>query len=129
MRYGKIGLKLGAHQKYYISRCEEHQSIQLTITMIGNDTKSAQERKELIDDISKLLSEIMKLFMPAKRETATILFHCPLCTTLHITIEEVCSGETIYCSNASNAADDDDDDVITVPPEYYNNLLSTRSSK
>ena len=33
MRYGKIGLKLGAHQKYYISQCEEKQSVKLTITV------------------------------------------------------------------------------------------------
>ena len=119
MRYGKVGLQLGAHQRYYISRCEEHQSIQLTITVVGNDTESAQERKELIDDIPKLLDDIMLLFMPAIREKATTLFHCPLCTTLndlHITLEDVCSGDTIYCPNASN-----DDDV---PHEYYNNLLS-----
>ena len=125
MRYGKVGLKLGAHQKYYISRCEENQSIQLTITVTRNDIKSAQERKELIVDISQLLSDIMKLFMPAMRERPTILLHCPLCTTLHVTLEEVCSGEIIYCSNASNA----DDDVTAVPLEYYNTFLPIRAGK
>ena len=32
-----MGLQLGHHQKYYISRCEEKQSIQLTITVKGDD--------------------------------------------------------------------------------------------
>ena len=39
MRHGKVGLQLGADQKYYISRCEK-KSIQLTITMpVRDDVK------------------------------------------------------------------------------------------
>ena len=115
MRYGKIGLQLGAHQKYYISQCEEHKSIQLTITVDKSDSISMQERKELIDDIFQQIGDIMKLFMPAVLERPDILFHCPLCTTLHITLEEVCSGNTIYCASSS-------DDAV-VSPQCYNNLL------
>ena len=118
MRYGKVRLQLGGHQIYYISQCEEYQSIQLTITVVGFDTKSAQERKELIDDISQLLDDIMKLFMPAIKERPTILFRCPLCTILHITQKDVCSGEAIYCANGPKG--------VCVPPEYYNNLLPTK---
>ena len=118
MRYGKVGLQLGGYQIYYISQCEKYQSIQLTITVVGFDTKSAQERKELIDDISQLLDDIMKLFMPAIKERPTILFHCPLCTILHITQEHVCSGKAIYCANGPK--------VVNVPLEYYNNLLPTK---
>ena len=118
MRYGKIGLQLGANQKYYISRCEEKHSIQLKITVVGYDLPSVQERKELIDNISQMLDNIMKLFMPAVHSRPAVLLPCPLCPTLHITQDEVCSGNTIYCSNAS-------DDVV--PPEYYRNFISTKS--
>ena len=115
MRYGKVGLQLGAHQKYYISKCEEKQSIQLTITVVGDDSKSSKERKELIDDITQMIDDIMKLFMPTVSERAVILFPCPLCNTLHITMDKVCSGNTIYCAESSDDA---------VPPEFYRNLLT-----
>ena len=114
MRYGKVGLQLGTHQKYYISKCEEKQSIQLTITVVGIDSKSSKERKELIDDITQMMDDIMKLFMPTVSERATILFQCPLCPTLHITMDEMCNGNTIYCAQS-------DDDAV--PPEFYRNLL------
>ena len=120
MRYGKIGLQLGDNQKYYISRCEEKQSIQLTITVVGHDLPSVQERKELIDNISQMLDNIMKLFMPAVHSRPTVLLCCPLCSTLHITQDQVCSGNTIYCANAS-------DDVV--PPEYHSNFISTKSGR
>ena len=112
MRHGKVGLQLGAHQKYYISKCEEKQSIQLTITVVGNDSKSSKERKELIDDITQMIDDIMKLFMPTISERAVILFPCPLCTTLHFTMDEVCSGNTIYCVNSSRSDN-------AVPSEFY----------
>ena len=63
----------------------------------------------------KMMDDIMKLFMPTVSERAAILFHCPLCTTLHITMDEVCSGSTIYCAKSSS------DDAV--PPEFYCNLL------
>ena len=122
LRYGKVGLQLGAHQKYYISQCEEKKSIQLTITVVGNDAKSVEERKKLIDNIYQQLDEIMKLFMPAIKKRPKILFPCPFCTTLHITLEDVSMGSTIYCTNASDVE-------IAVNPEYYGNLLSTKHCK
>ena len=96
---------MGAYQKYYISRCEEKQSIQLTITVVGNDTKDGEERKELVDRISQLLKDIMDLFMP-KVKKPDVLFHCPLCTSLHITLKDVCMGIAIFCANASDAVVD-----------------------
>ena len=119
MRYGKIGLQLGAHQKYYISRCEKKKSIQLTITVVGNDYKSMQERKELIDDIFQQIKNIMKLLMPTILDMPTIFFHCPLCSILHITLKDVCDNNTIYCAKTSGDP--------AVSPEYYNNLLPTTS--
>ena len=118
MRYGKVGLQLGDHQKYYINRCEEKQSIQLTITVVGNGKNSIHERNKLIDDISQQLDNIMKLFMPAVDNRPTVMFPCPLCSTLHITLEEVHNGSTIFCPNARNDT--------AVPPEHFGYLLSTK---
>ena len=120
MRYSKIGLQLGAKQKYYISRCEEKHSIQLTITVIGYDLSSVEERKELVDNITQMLDNIMKMFMPAVDKKPAVLLPCPLYAILHITQNQVCSGNTIYCANAP-------DDVDVVPPEYYSNFISTKS--
>ncbi|XP_065887012.1 uncharacterized protein [Dysidea avara] len=115
MRHGKVGLQLGADQVYYISRCEEKSSIQLTITMpVRDDAKSSEERKELIDDIARILDDIMKVFMPAVKKTPVLLVPCPKCPTLHITVDEVCSGHTIFCTASG----------ITVPLRgYYGDLL------
>jgi len=60
MRRGKMGSQLGNHQKYYISRCEHKKSIQLTITIKGNDEEDIKERRDLINDITKSLDNIMK---------------------------------------------------------------------
>ena len=88
MRYGKVGLQLGHHQKYYISRCEEKQSIQLTITVKGDDMRSVRERRGLIDDVTQLLDDIMKVFMREVKKP-TLMVPCPLCPTLHITLRSV----------------------------------------
>ena len=117
MRYGKVGLQLGAHQKYYISQCEKKQSIQLTITVVGNDKNSIHERNELIDYISQQLDNIMKLFMPAVESRPAVLFPCPFCPALHITLKKVRDGNTIYCPRNSDTA---------VSPEHFGNLLSTK---
>ena len=116
MRHGKVALQLGADQKYYISRCEEKKSIQLTITMpVRDDVKSGEERRELIDDITRSLDDIMKVFMPAVKKRPVLLVPCPNCPTLHITLDEVCSGKIIFCSNK--------DGDVDLPRGYYGDLL------
>ena len=97
-----MGLQLGCHQKYYISRCEEKQSIQLIITVKG-DERSARERRELISDVTQLLDNIMKVFMKEEKKP-TIMVPCPLCPILHITLSEVYTGDTIYCPKCDDAA-------------------------
>ena len=117
MRHGKVGLQLGRHQKYYISRCEEKQSIQLTITVKGDDMISVRERRELIDDVTQLLDDIMKVFMrEVKRPTLRV--PCPLCPTLHITPSEVFTGDTIYCPQSGDAE---------LPSGYYGDLTPSGS--
>ena len=112
LRYGKVGLQLGSHQKYYISHCEEKKSIQLTITAVGDDFDSVEERRELIDDVTRLLDNVMKAFMPAAKRPIPFV-PCPLCPTLHVLLSDVCSGDTIFCPHSNDAA---------LPTGYYSNL-------
>ena len=57
----------------------------MTINVVGDDKK---ERRELIDDMTELLDNIMKVFMPEAKKT-TLMVPCPLCPFLHITLSEV----------------------------------------
>ena len=112
LRHGKVGLQLGSHQKYYISHCEEKKSIQLTITAVGDNVDSVEERKELIGDVTRLLDDVMKVFMPAANRPIPFV-PCPLCLTLHVLLSDVCSGDTIFCPHSNDAA---------LPTGYYKNL-------
>ena len=118
MRHGKVGLQLGHHQKYYISRCEEKQSIQLTITVKGDDMISVRERRELIDDVTQLLDDIMKVFMREVKKP-TLMIPCPLCPILHITLSEVSTGDTIFCPRSGDAE---------LPLGYYGDLIPSGST-
>ena len=120
-----MGLQLGSHQKYYINHCtyDRRESIQLTITAVGDDVDSIEEREELINDVTKLLDDVMKVFMPAAKRP--ILFvPCPLCPTLHVSLNDVRSGDTIFCPLS--------DDTM-LPTGYYSEIstgkLSTISIK
>ena len=114
MRRGKMGSQLGANQKYYISRCEDNQSIQLTITVVGDDEEHIKERRDLINDIIKLLDDIMRVYMPATKEKPLLLIPCELCRALHIHLDDVHSGKTIFCPNANDQPLSDG---------YYSDLL------
>ena len=112
-----MGLQLGRHQKYYISRCEEKDSIQLTITVVGDDMISVRERRELIDHVTQLLDDIMKVFMPEVKKPM-LMVPCPLCPILHITLGEVSSGDTIFCAQSDDAC---------LPHYYYGDLTPSQS--
>ena len=119
MRHGKIGLQLGAHQKYYISRSTEKQSIQLTITVSKNNAKCMQERSALINDVTEMLGNIMKLFMPTARKP-TLFVKCTMCDVLHITLQQIQDGVTVYCPSST------DDTPLH---DYYSDLLSAAGEK
>ena len=107
-----MGLQLGSHQKYYISHCEEQKSIQLTISVKGDDIDSIQARRELITDVTKLLDDVMKVFMPAAKRPIPYV-PCPLCPTLHVSLSDVCSGDTIFCPLSDDTA---------LPTGYYSDI-------
>jgi len=111
-----VELQLGAHQRYYISRCKEKNSIQLTITMPERDNETcAQQRRHLISEVSKLLTNILEVFMPAGKRPV-LLVPCPNCPNLHITLTELCSGDTIFCTTSSET---------TPLSGHYKDLLPT----
>ena len=116
MRHGKAGLQLGSHQKYYISHCEEKKSVQLTTTTIGDDVDSVQERRKLIDDVTRLLDDVMKVFMPAAKRPIPFV-PCPLCPSLHVLLSDVYSGDTIFCPHSNDTA---------LPTGYYSDLSTDR---
>ena len=114
-----MGLQLGSHQKYYINHGEDKESIQLTITAVGDDIDSIREREELINDVTKLLDDVMKVFMPAAKRP--ILFvPCPLCSTLHVSLNDVHSGDTIFCPLSNDTA---------LPAGYYSDLSTKKLSE
>ena len=67
--------------------------------MVGDDKR---ERRELIDDVTQLLDDIMKVFMPEVKKP-TLMVPCPLCPILHITLSEVYTGDTIFCPRSGDA--------------------------
>ena len=73
---------------------------------------SVKERRQLIDDVTKLLDDIMKVFMPEVKKPL-LMVPCPLCPILHITLSDVSTGDTIYCAQSDDAA---------VLPGYYGDL-------
>ena len=75
--------------------------------------KCMQDRAELIDNIVRLLNDIMKVFMPATRRPV-LFVPCPLCPTLHITLKQLYAGDIIFCPLSG------DDPVLH---NYYSNLL------
>ena len=109
---------MGCHQKYYISRCEEKQSIRLTITVVGDDKTSVRERRELIDDVTHLLGDIMKVFMPEVKKP-TLMVPCPLCPILHVTLNDVSTGDTIFYARSGDSS---------LPAGYYSEVVSSKST-
>ena len=118
MRHDKVGLQLGADQKYYISRCKEKSSIQLTIVVSGSDEKHTEERNNLIDYIYQSLTNIMNLFMPAAKDGLSLFVPCAWCSELHIELHDLDSNDTIFCPN---------NDDKCLPPSYYGDLRNTKS--
>ena len=71
-------------------------------TVAGDEVKCIQERAKLIEIITKLLNDIMRVFMPAVKRPV-LFISCPLCSTFHITLKQLlCEGYTIYCPLSSD---------------------------
>ena len=106
---------MGAHQVYYISQCEEKGSIQLTITMPETDDSTrAQERRELIDDITRLLDDILDELTPTAKKCPERFVPCPYCPTIHVTLSDISRNNDIFCAHANDTR---------LPNNYYYDLL------
>ena len=116
MRHSKVGLRLGSQQRYYISRydTEEVKGVKLTITAVGNDADSVQQRWELIQFIDEQLINILKMFMPAEKKPLQYI-PCPHCVNLHIKIDQI--GTPTCCPHT-------DEDT---PAGYYTELLPPKT--
>ncbi|XP_065901124.1 cyclic GMP-binding protein C-like isoform X2 [Dysidea avara] len=118
MRHSKVGLRLGASQKYYVSRYEDGQTqgVQLTITTVGDDVNSLQERWGLIQFVDQQLNKIMEVFMPAEKKPFKYI-PCSHCTIIHILFDMI--GTPICCPFKEDKE---------VPANYYTDLLPADKS-
>jgi len=84
----------------------------------NDDLTSAQERRELINDITKfsgVLDDILKEFLPTvKKHPISKTCHCPI---LHVTLSDISSGNDIFCAISND---------IPLPHNYYDDLTSMK---
>ena len=104
---------LGRDQLYYVSLCEDHDSIRLAITP-DEDGKvkpqSLQERWRLIEDFNAKLIETTKTYMPAS-ELPLRYVPCSQCTDLHLRLDDIrATDKPLRCSEGK------------LPDDYYSDL-------
>ena len=94
---------LGDDQYYYISLCEDQDSICLIMVSdesaeSGNDT-GFEERRKLVHDFEKALINIVKSLSksPEEIQLPTAYIPCPRCNELHLLLEFVCSKRALRC--------------------------------
>lgn len=86
-----IKLVLGSEQLYYVSLCEDHDSIRLAITPDDNVTvtlKGFQERWKLVEDFNFKLVETVRTYMPASNLPQRYI-PCSKCTKLHLKLDDI----------------------------------------
>ena len=95
-----IKLVLGHDQLYYVSLCEDYDSIRLAITPDISKTVTSrgfQERWVLIEDFNTKLMETVKTFMPASDPPQRYIpcYHCP---KLHLKLDDIRKGDRpLHC--------------------------------
>ena len=87
---------LGDNQYYYVSLCEEQDSICLIITPDESGvitTIDLEERKQLVNFFGVTLVKIVKSLSKMSEEIKLPVAHvpCPHCNELHIELEVVCA--------------------------------------
>ena len=112
-----IKLVLGRDQLYYVSLCEDHDSIRLAITP-EEDAKvkleGIQERWKLIEYFNSKLMEIVKTYMPASN-VPTRYIPCSRCPKLHLNLDEIRkSDKPLRCARGRLAED------------YYSDLIQQK---
>jgi len=108
-----IKLVLGRHQLYYVSLCEDYDSIRLAITPDEDKivtTESLQERWDLIEYFNDKLMETVKAFMPASSLPQRYI-PCNKChKLLHLKLDDIRkSDKPLHCCGK-------------LPKDYYSDL-------
>ena len=106
-----IKLVLGDDQLYYVSLCEDHDSIRLAISPDIDDddgvvgSQGLQERWKLIEYFNTKLTEIVKSFMPAS-DLPQRYIPCSRCHNLHLKLDSIReSDKTLHCVHGKLAKD------------------------
>ena len=113
MRRHIIKLVLGTDQLYYVSLCEEHDSIRIAITPDEEGkvtSKGLEERYKLIEYFNTKLNEIVKTFMPASNLPQCYI-PCCRCPNLHLKLDSIREiNKRLNCVRGK------------VPKDYYSDL-------
>ena len=108
-----IKLVLGHDQLYYVSLCEDHDSIRLAIIPdeFGKvKPQSLQERWRLIEDFHAKLIETTKTYMPAS-ELPQRYVPCSQCSNLHLRLDDIrATHKPLRCIKGR------------LPDDYYSDL-------
>ena len=108
-----IKMVLGYDHLYYVSLCEKHHSIKLTITPDNGSTvtsQGCQERCKLVEEFNSKLLETVKAFIPASRPPQCYI-PCRLCAKLHLKLDIIRADyRPLHCFNGR------------LPEDYYNDL-------
>ena len=86
-----IKLVLGHDQLYYVSLCEDHNSIRLAIIPDEDGIVKAQglqERWKLIEDFNAKLKQTTEAFMPAS-DLPQCYIPCSKCSDLHLNLDDI----------------------------------------
>ena len=114
-----VKLVLGHDQLYYVSLCEDHDSIRLAISPDEDRTVASQglqERWKLIEYFNTKLLEIVKAFMPASKLPQRYV-PCSRCPNLHLKLDSIReSDKPLHCARGRLA------------PDYYSDLRQCQGS-
>ena len=108
-----VKLVLGRDQLYYVSLCEDHDSIRLAITPDEDGIVKSQSLKErwmLIEDFHAKLIENTKTYMPAS-ELPQRYVPCSHCSDLHLSLDDIrATDKPLRCIEGK------------LPDNYYSDL-------
>ena len=120
MRRHIIKLVLGTDQLYYVSLCEEYNSIRIAITPDEEGkvtSKGLQERWKLIEYFNTKLREIVKTFMPAS-DLPQCYIPCIRCPNLHLKLDSIREiSKPLNCVRGK------------IPKDYYSDLRQCQGNK
>ena len=115
-----IKMVLGYDQLYYVSLCEDHNSIRLAITPDDDGVvtpQGLQERWRLIEEFNDKLMSAVKAFMPAA-DLPRRYIPCCWCPNLHLNLDAIRADKpsALHCKDGK------------LPKDYYSDLRQYQGS-